>query len=66
MSLKALKTIKYRGATLKRGDVLDPPPDPTLAGQLLRGRFVFDDQQTTATTRPAGTGRAKRARQPAA
>lgn len=67
MSLKALKPIKYAGHQLERGDTLDPPPDPTLARILLSGRYAYDDAQTTATTRPAGTGRTKRAaRAPAA
>jgi hypothetical protein len=62
MALRALKSIKYRGARLKMGDPLEPAPDPTLARQLISGRYAYDDAQSTAQTRPAGTGTGRRSR----
>lgn len=60
MALAALKNLKYKGRNYKRGEVLTPPPDPTLANMLIRGRFAFDNSTTTVDTRPQGTGRGRR------
>lgn len=62
MALRALKPITYQGSKLKLGDLLDPAPDPTRAGMLLRGRYAYDDTQTAPQTRPVGTGVGRRAR----
>jgi hypothetical protein len=62
MALAALKPIKYQGKTLQIGDVLDPAPEPTLAGQLVRGRYAYDNATTSPQTRPVGSGRPRRAR----